>query len=123
MTVLGGIGLLSGPLIGALFVIGVPSFVPLDSAGLAASKIGALLLILYAPGGIAQLVKPIRDRVIARLARSRRKRPTIDGLRRRTAADEESTPRVTSIGRRAATDPGRDAARASRRAHPRRATA
>jgi ABC-type branched-subunit amino acid transport system ATPase component/ABC-type branched-subunit amino acid transport system permease subunit len=90
MTVLGGIGLLSGPLIGALFVIGVPSFVPLDSAGLAASKIGALVLILYAPGGIAQMVKPIRDRVIGWLARSR----STDDVA--PVEDEPAIPSITS---------------------------
>jgi ABC-type branched-subunit amino acid transport system ATPase component/ABC-type branched-subunit amino acid transport system permease subunit len=95
MAVLGGIGLLSGPLIGALFVIGVPSFVPLDSAGLAASKIGALLLILYAPGGIAQLVKPIRDRVIAWLVRES---DVSD------AAESEVTPEVAAITARRRTE-------------------
>ncbi len=68
MTVLGGISILAGPLLGVFFVIGVPEFLPLDAAGLAATKIGALILILYAPGGIAQLIEPIRNRLAARLA-------------------------------------------------------
>ncbi len=98
LTVLGGIGLLSGPLIGALFVIGVPSFVPLDSAGLAATKIGALVLILYAPGGIAQLVKPIRDRVISWLARSVKETPQLSkGSRHRTADDEPTESAIPSV--------------------------
>jgi len=69
MAVMGGIGLLSGPVIGAVYVIGVPAFLPLDSAGVAATKLGALLLILYAPGGLAQLVRPLRERLVRRLAR------------------------------------------------------
>ncbi len=69
MTVLGGIGILAGPLIGALYIIGVPTFVPLDSAGLAASALGWLILVLYFPGGIAQLVRPLRDRAVDLLAR------------------------------------------------------
>jgi ABC-type branched-subunit amino acid transport system ATPase component/ABC-type branched-subunit amino acid transport system permease subunit len=69
MGVLGGIGILAGPLIGALYIIGLPQFVPLDSAGLAATAFGWLLLILYFPGGIAQLIRPLRDRLIARLGR------------------------------------------------------
>jgi ABC-type branched-subunit amino acid transport system ATPase component/ABC-type branched-subunit amino acid transport system permease subunit len=69
MGVLGGVGLMAGPIIGALYIIGVPEFVPLDSAGLAAQKLGWLLLILYVPGGIAALVRPIRDRIIGLLAR------------------------------------------------------
>jgi ABC-type branched-subunit amino acid transport system ATPase component/ABC-type branched-subunit amino acid transport system permease subunit len=77
MTMLGGIGLLAGPLVGALFVIGIPAFLPLDSAGLAASKVGALALILYAPGGLAQLFRPLRDRLVDWLA-ARWPGPAID---------------------------------------------
>jgi ABC-type branched-subunit amino acid transport system ATPase component len=69
MTVLGGIGILAGPLIGAFYIIGVPRFLPLDSAGLAASALGWLVLILYFPGGLAQLIRPLRDRLIGVLAR------------------------------------------------------
>ncbi len=69
MSVLGGIGILAGPLIGAFYIIGIPEFLPLDSAGLAAQKLGWLILILYVPGGIAALVRPIRDRIIGFFAR------------------------------------------------------
>jgi ABC-type branched-subunit amino acid transport system ATPase component/ABC-type branched-subunit amino acid transport system permease subunit len=71
LTVIGGIGVLFGPLLGALYIIGVPEFLPLDSAGLASQKLGWLILLLYAPGGIAQLVQPLRDRVVDWLARRR----------------------------------------------------
>ena len=67
-TVLGGIGLLLGPLMGALYIIGVPQFIPLDQAGLAASSAGWLILILYFPGGLAQLVSPLYQTVIGWLA-------------------------------------------------------
>ena len=69
LTVVGGVGILAGPLLGALYIIGVPAFLPLDSAGLASQKLGWLILILYAPGGIAQLIQPLRDRVIDFIAR------------------------------------------------------
>ncbi|MDP9100634.1 MAG: ATP-binding cassette domain-containing protein [Actinomycetota bacterium] len=69
MTVVGGISLLAGPLIGALFIIGVPAFLPLDSAGLAATSLGNLIIILYLPGGLGGLVEPIRDRIVRRLGR------------------------------------------------------
>jgi ABC-type branched-subunit amino acid transport system ATPase component/ABC-type branched-subunit amino acid transport system permease subunit len=68
MAVIGGIGLLSGPIIGAVFVFGV-SFVPLDTAGLAATALGQLLIIMYLPGGLGALVTPLRDRVANALAR------------------------------------------------------
>ncbi len=70
MVVVGGATLLAGPLVGVLFVVGVPAFLPLDSAGLATTKLGLLLLIIYLPGGFAQLLLPLRDRLAARLARS-----------------------------------------------------
>jgi len=63
-VVIGGIGLLAGPILGALYIIGVPQFVPLSSAALAASSFGWLVLILYFPGGLAQLIRPLRDRVV-----------------------------------------------------------
>ncbi|HVV35401.1 MAG TPA: ATP-binding cassette domain-containing protein [Acidimicrobiales bacterium] len=69
MTVLGGIGVLAGPLIGAFYIIGIPQFLPLDNAGLAATSLGWLVLILYFPGGIAQMLKGVRDRVIDFIAR------------------------------------------------------
>ena len=69
LTVIGGMGILAGPLLGALYIIGIPEFLPLDSAGFAAQDLGWLILILYAPGGIAQLVQPLRDRFVDLLAR------------------------------------------------------
>jgi hypothetical protein len=71
LTVLGGIGLLAGPILGAFYIIGLPRFLPLDNAGLAASALGWLLLILYFPGGIAQVVAMPRRRIIHYLARRR----------------------------------------------------
>src|SRR5581483_4671455 len=47
-----------------------PKFLPLDNAGLAATALGWLVLILYFPGGIAQMVKPLRDRIIDLVARA-----------------------------------------------------
>jgi ABC-type branched-subunit amino acid transport system ATPase component/branched-subunit amino acid ABC-type transport system permease component len=68
LAVIGGIGSLAGPLFGALYMIGVPKFIPLDHAGHAATALGWLALILYAPGGIAQLASPIRTLLTSRLA-------------------------------------------------------
>ena len=69
MSVIGGISLLVGPLIGAFYIIGVPAFLPLNSAGLAATSLGWLLLILYLPGGFPQAIEPIRTRWIQWVAR------------------------------------------------------
>ncbi len=92
MTVLGGIGVLAGPLLGALYIVGVPRFLPLDNAGLAATALGWLVLILYFPGGIAQLLAPLRARVIGVLARAR-------GIE--ATAPERAGPVPSSVGGRA----------------------
>ncbi len=84
MTVVGGVSILAGPLLGAAFVLGVPQFIPLDSAGLAATRFGLLIVILYAPGGLAQIIAPLRLRLIEWLARRAGVDPKAD--------DEEAAP-------------------------------
>lgn len=69
MTVIGGLSFLSGPLLGSLFVIGIPAFLPLDSAGLAASALGQLLIIMYLPAGLGGLAEPVRDRIVKMVGR------------------------------------------------------
>jgi ABC-type branched-subunit amino acid transport system ATPase component/ABC-type branched-subunit amino acid transport system permease subunit len=69
IAVIGGLGLLIGPILGSLYIIGVPQFIPLDNVGIAATALGWLLLILSAPGGIGQAVAPYRDRIVDFLAR------------------------------------------------------
>jgi ABC-type branched-subunit amino acid transport system ATPase component len=43
---------------------------PLDAAGVATTKLGLLLLLVYLPGGFAQVLLPLRDRMATRLARN-----------------------------------------------------
>ncbi|MXY10383.1 MAG: ATP-binding cassette domain-containing protein [Acidimicrobiaceae bacterium] len=56
MVVIGGLGALTGPLVGALWVIGLPAFfgdnelVPLFT-----SSVGLLIILMYFPGGFAQI--------------------------------------------------------------------
>lgn len=71
MTVLGGVSLLAGPMLGAIYVLGIPAFVPLDNAGLAATQLGALLVILWAPRGLGSLAIDVRDRLIRVIGRSK----------------------------------------------------
>ncbi|HAP74867.1 MAG TPA: ABC transporter [Acidimicrobiaceae bacterium] len=68
MAVVGGMSLMSGAILGALYIVGVPRFVPLDSAGLAATSLGWLLLLLYLPGGLSRLIAAPRRWVLRRLA-------------------------------------------------------
>lgn len=69
MTIIGGIGLVAGPVLGALYIVGLPKFLPLDSAALAASSAGWLMLIMYVPGGLATLLGPLRRRFLRIVAR------------------------------------------------------
>ncbi|MBA2609420.1 MAG: ATP-binding cassette domain-containing protein [Actinobacteria bacterium] len=68
MTVIGGVSILGGPLLGAFYIRGIPEFIRTDQAALAASNLGWLLLILYAPGGLAQIARPLRDRAVRGIA-------------------------------------------------------
>jgi len=69
MTALGGLGVMFGPLLGGLYIIGIPRWIPLDSAGLAATALGWLIIVLRFPGGIVQMLAPARRRLIDALAR------------------------------------------------------
>ena len=69
MVVIGGLGSVAGPVIGALWVKGMPAFFPgNDLVPLFASGIGLLMLLLYVPGGLVQLAYAARDALYARVA-------------------------------------------------------
>ena len=64
MAAIGGLGTLFGPILGGLYIFGVPAFLPLDSAALAASALGWLILLLYFPSGLAGLIGRIRSSIV-----------------------------------------------------------
>lgn len=66
-AVIGGLGFAVGPLLGALFVVGVPLIVPLDSAVLAGTALGWLLLVVYVPSGFGAVALRLRDQLLERL--------------------------------------------------------
>jgi ABC-type branched-subunit amino acid transport system ATPase component/ABC-type branched-subunit amino acid transport system permease subunit len=71
MTIIGGLGTVAGPVLGALYVVGLPAL--FDDSGtvrLATSGIGLLLLLLYLPGGLVQLLYRARAAIVDRVARS-----------------------------------------------------
>jgi branched-chain amino acid transport system permease protein len=71
MTVIGGIGSLPGALLGAAFVEGVPLLPGLrdiDQIQLLTTGLGLLLVLLFLPGGLAEGVFRIRDRLLRRVA-------------------------------------------------------
>ncbi|HVV76746.1 MAG TPA: ATP-binding cassette domain-containing protein [Mycobacteriales bacterium] len=69
VAAIGGISLMVGSLFGALYLYALPQLVNFGPLGLATSDLGWLLLILYFPGGLAQLAEPARIWLIRQLAR------------------------------------------------------
>jgi ABC-type branched-subunit amino acid transport system ATPase component/ABC-type branched-subunit amino acid transport system permease subunit len=67
-TVLGGVSALIGPVIGAVWVLGLP-LLNIGNIGLFASNLGILIVILTWPGGLIQAIDPLRMRVIHLVAR------------------------------------------------------
>ena len=65
IAVIGGLGSLSGAVVGALWVVGLPSFWPQNElVPLFTSSIGLLLILLYIPGGFVQIGYYVRDSLL-----------------------------------------------------------
>lgn len=65
MVVIGGLGSVTGPILGALWVVGLPAFFPdNDTIPLLTSSMGLLLLLLYFPGGLVQIGYSARDALL-----------------------------------------------------------
>ncbi|MFN2463150.1 MAG: ABC transporter permease, partial [Candidatus Dormibacteria bacterium] len=67
MVVIGGLGNIAGPILGAAY-IGVVSAIPGQVGSLFATGAGVLFLLLVAPGGLAQLAFGARDAFLRRVA-------------------------------------------------------
>ncbi len=65
IAIIGGLGSVAGPVLGALWVQGIPALFdassPPELVVLLTSSIGLLLLLMYFPGGLMQIVYSIRD--------------------------------------------------------------
>ena len=67
--VIGGLGSIVGPLLGAAWVIGLPTLFPdFAAAPLLVSSVGLLLLLLFFPGGFVEVAYRLRDALVARVA-------------------------------------------------------
>jgi ABC-type branched-subunit amino acid transport system ATPase component/ABC-type branched-subunit amino acid transport system permease subunit len=65
IAVIGGLGSLSGAVVGALWVVGLPAFWPQNEiVPLFTSSIGLLLILLYIPGGFVQIGHYVRDSLL-----------------------------------------------------------
>lgn len=66
MVVIGGMGSVSGALIGAIFVIGIPAIAPNNQiVGLLSSSLGLLVVLLYFPRGLNQITYAARDAILS----------------------------------------------------------
>jgi branched-chain amino acid transport system permease protein len=92
MVVIGGLGSISGAVLGAVYVRTTQYLLP-AWMGFFASGLGLLAILLVLPGGLGELVFRIRSRVVAWLARSRG-----ISLDRRDLAAHAPPPQVTATG-------------------------
>ncbi len=69
LTVVGGLGLVGGPLLGSLLIVGLPGLVMLGIPGQAALAIGWLLVVVMLPDGLGGVGLRLRDRWYDVLAR------------------------------------------------------
>jgi ABC-type branched-subunit amino acid transport system ATPase component/ABC-type branched-subunit amino acid transport system permease subunit len=70
IAVIGGLASVSGTILGALFVVGIPVlFSNNANVGLLTSGVGILAVLMFFPGGLAQILFAIRDFVFERVAR------------------------------------------------------
>ena len=66
VTIVGGLGLLAGPILGAF--VALPDILNAGPEVKGLVLLGWLVLILYCPNGVAGLLRPVRDRVVRGLA-------------------------------------------------------
>jgi ABC-type branched-subunit amino acid transport system ATPase component/ABC-type branched-subunit amino acid transport system permease subunit len=70
IAVIGGVGSVTGPVLGSLWVVGLPAFWPSSTlVPLLTSSVGLLVLLMYFPGGLVQIGYSIRDALLAWLDR------------------------------------------------------
>jgi ABC-type branched-subunit amino acid transport system ATPase component/ABC-type branched-subunit amino acid transport system permease subunit len=86
IAVIGGLTSVAGTVLGAVWVVGLPALFD-DSVeiGLLTSGAGLLILLLYFPGGLVQVLYTARDIVLARIAA------------RRTAGDGVGAPKAAAV--------------------------
>jgi len=97
MAVIGGLGAVSGPLIGAVYVGAVsnvnnPLFTVLATGG------GGLAVLLFMRGGLAEALFQVRDRLLRRVAvRNRISVPSLFGDRA-AGSDRTAAPIASKLG-------------------------
>jgi len=85
VTVVGGLTVTLGPLIGALIIIGLPAMYGMGTAGEAALAVGWLLVVIFLPDGLAGVLVRGRDTLYDAIAR----RHGLDPLRVRHGVTDD----------------------------------
>ena len=113
-AIIGGLGSVAGPILGALWVRGIPQAIPEeldDLVRLLTSSIGLLVLLMYFPGGLLQIIYSIRDKLLERADRRMAEReaatevdlaPAEGAPQRPETAPERRSPRPLVTARAAA---------------------
>jgi len=95
ILVIGGVGSILGPVVGSLWVIGLPAFWPNnDLVPLFTSSIGLLVLLLYFPGGLTQIGYTARNFLLTWAAK--RYPETVTKTTRETPKSLKSDPYKTA---------------------------
>ncbi len=70
LVVVGGLGSLTGAVLGAVFMFGIPAlFGSSELTRLVTSSVGVLIVLVYLPGGLASVFASARDALARRIAR------------------------------------------------------
>lgn len=76
MVIVGGLGSITGAILGALFVVGLPAvFTESQIVSLLVSGIGLLVFLMFLPGGLVRVFNTARDALIERIVRREEGRP------------------------------------------------
>jgi ABC-type branched-subunit amino acid transport system ATPase component/ABC-type branched-subunit amino acid transport system permease subunit len=79
MVVIGGLGSVTGAILGAIYVVGLPAlWSDSPTIGLLTSGIGLLVLLLYLPGGLIEVVHRARDALLQLAARRMPPAPPVE---------------------------------------------
>ena len=81
VAVIGGLGSIMGPIIGAIYLIGIPAFFSPSPEATSALAGAWLVLIVYQQGGVVAVIRSVMDRTYDAIARGR----GLDPVEARTA--------------------------------------
>jgi ABC-type branched-subunit amino acid transport system ATPase component/ABC-type branched-subunit amino acid transport system permease subunit len=79
VVVIGGLGTIAGPILGALWVIGLPAFFPTSQlVPLLTSSVGLLVILMFFPGGFVQVAYSARDALLRVVERRMGPAPAVE---------------------------------------------